>query len=106
MLSAPVARAAVSPMDTETRGFGGGAGETAPIPDSTAASEAGAETPTRRELGLAEAFALSPSVRMVEDQGAKIKEMQKMMEDQAKVIDDFESRNAEVLVQSKKYFYI
>ena len=101
-MTSPVARTAVLLDDIETGGYRGGAAEAAPLPASTAASEASAETPTRRELGLAEAFALSPSVRMVEDQGAKIKEMQKMMEDQAKVINDLNQKITLLLENSKK----
>ena len=69
-------------------GDGDGGGQAAPVPESAAASEAGAETPTGRALGFnPEAFDVSSNAPAMEEQVEKMKELEKKVEDRDKKME-------------------
>ena len=70
-----------------------------PVPDTAAGSEASAGTPTRRGLGFAGTFVLSPDAPSVDDQGEKIKELEKKVEDRDKKLEELQKTLGDFISQ-------
>ena len=96
-MSSPIATVATSPLRNPTPldyGDGGGGGEAAPVPESP-------ETPTGRAPGFGpEAFDVSSNVAMVEDQGERIKELERKLEEQTDAFNDL--KRIVLLLESAK----
>ena len=107
-MSLPIAAIISTPPRTP------GGGEGAPVPASTVASEAGADTPPiERELGFDQETAgigsnapvaapvAEVAAPVAENQGEKMKEKEQKAEDQSKIIVDLQ-RNIALLLESAK----